>query len=102
MRMKDAELERLYRSTAWRKVRLFVLTRDGWVCQINTDPPHGADSVDHIVSPRDGGPFLDLTNLRAACKAHNSGRGAAMNNRARAAAYRHEVKHRQRQPLREW
>ena len=60
---------------AWRRVRLLVLARDGWQCQIKGPRCTGtADTVDHIVPLADGGPMYDLGNLRAACARCNYGR----------------------------
>lgn len=65
-----------YSSATWRRVRLFVLRRDGYVCRIRlsgcTDV---ATEADHIVSIDDGGAWYDPLNLRAACKHCNSLRG---------------------------
>jgi 5-methylcytosine-specific restriction endonuclease McrA len=56
----------------WRKVRRVVLARDEHRC---TECGAPATSVDHIV-PKDEAPALmyELSNLRAACRAHNEGR----------------------------
>lgn len=59
----------------WRQVRLVVLQRDGWLCQIRGDKCKvAATEVDHIVSWRAGGALYDLDNLRAACEPCNRGR----------------------------
>lgn len=50
------------RGSAWRKLRLEVLQRDGWTCaacgawleEDHVDPAHRA-SVDHIVAKANGG-----------------------------------------------
>lgn len=66
---------------AWRRLRLAVLERDGWVCQVPVDAagritPAGrpcgqpATTADHIV-PRVLGGLDTLANLRAACQPHN-------------------------------
>lgn len=59
----------------WKKVRLLVLERDKWRCQIRASYCTGAATeVDHIVPTRSGGAMYDLRNLRAACRSCNSGR----------------------------
>jgi len=74
----------------WRKVRLEVLERDGWLCQIRGPRCKiVATDADHIVSWRDGGPLFDLSNLRAACSKCNRGRD-------------HGRRARRRRPSREW
>lgn len=64
-------------STAqWQRVRLMVLERDGWVCQIRLPKcTRRAEQVDHIISWRDGGSKFDPSNLRAACAYCNNARG---------------------------
>ena len=74
---------------AWRKLRLAVLDRDRWLCQIKgPDCARYATQVDHIVARADGGAMWDTTNLRAACRACNSRGGAERTNSRRSAAYR--------------
>ena len=77
-----------YNSPAWRRVRLAVLNRDGWVCQIRGPRCEvQANQADHVIPWRVGGAIFDPDNLRAACGPCNAGR-----------AY-HETK---RRPSREW
>ena len=59
----------------WRKLRVEVLERDGYLCQLCFDPRVPADSADHIVPLVAGGPSV-LENLRAAHRGCNTGRGA--------------------------
>jgi 5-methylcytosine-specific restriction endonuclease McrA len=64
---------------AWRRIRLYVLDRDGWRCQLPADDRPGpcldlAEHVDHITSRAEGGTD-DPANLRAACAFHNLRRG---------------------------
>ena len=65
----------LYGTARWRKIRLYVLERDGYECQI-----HGptctliATLVDHIHPPDKGGAMFDPSNLRAACAGCNNWR----------------------------
>lgn len=65
---------------AWRRVRLLVLERDGWRCQLPADAGAGlclawASHVDHITARVHGGTDAPA-NLRAACARHNLARGA--------------------------
>lgn len=56
----------------WRRTRLLVLERDGWLCRV--PDPHActlvATDVDHI-RPRQHGGTDELANLRAACSTGN-------------------------------
>lgn len=61
----------------WKRDRLAILERDGWVCQF----PDGdgicgkpATHVDHIL-PRSHGGTQDPQQLRAACEHHNLSKG---------------------------
>lgn len=66
---------------AWRRIRSYILERDGWRCQV--PGPDGAlclayaGTVDHIV-PRALGGTDDPSNLRAACATCNSRAGATV------------------------
>lgn len=61
---------------AWRTVRLTILERDGYHCQLRLPGcTYKATTVDHIVEVVRGGRRLDPTNLRAACMHCNSKRG---------------------------
>ena len=65
----------IYDTRAWRACRAFVLSRDGYRCQIGGPKCRGvATEADHIVPVRLGGAPYDLNNLRAACKSCNAGR----------------------------
>lgn len=67
----------VYQSQAWRRVRLEVLERDGWLCQIRGPRCSvQADQADHIVPFARGGDAYDPANLRAACAPCNLGRRA--------------------------
>jgi 5-methylcytosine-specific restriction endonuclease McrA len=64
----------------WRRLRRFVLARDGYACQVPVDDAGRlcralASHVDHIV-PRVAGGTDDPANLRAACQPCNLRRGA--------------------------
>lgn len=58
---------------AWRAVRIEVLARDGYICQLRThcDGAH-ATTVDHSLALANGGERLNVANLKAACLACNS------------------------------
>lgn len=81
----------------WRKIRLDVLQDDEWQCQMPIDE-HGlydpteqgppcmayANTVDHIIEVTiDPTLRLERTNLRAACKSHNSSKAAHNTNAKR-------------------
>lgn len=64
-----------YAHGSWPRIRLAVLERDGWICQIRGK--HcliRASEADHIIPISQGGAWLDPNNLRAACKPCNTGR----------------------------
>lgn len=67
-------------SRSWRKVRLQVLARDGWVCRMVQGCTARAEHVDHVLPVVLGGTD-DPSNLRAACAAHNIGAGAGLAQR---------------------
>jgi len=61
---------------AWKHARLAILARDRYTCQIRRAGCTGrATQVDHIVPLAHGGPRLDPTNLRAACRHCNIAEG---------------------------
>ena len=65
----------VYHQPAWKRLRKFVLVRDGYLCKIGLPGCRGAaTAVDHIVELADGGPALDARNLQAACVTCNSGK----------------------------
>lgn len=65
----------VYAIGAWPKIRLAVLERDEWVCQIQgRHCLKRATEADHIIPIAAGGAWLDMDNLRAACKPCNVGR----------------------------
>jgi 5-methylcytosine-specific restriction endonuclease McrA len=57
----------------WRKVREYVLIRDGHVCHWCGAP---ANTADHVVPLIDGGARLDPANVVAACRSCNGARTA--------------------------
>ncbi len=77
-----------YRDPRWKAVRLAVLRRDAYTCQIKRPKCRTlATEVDHIRAVSDGGAPFDAANLRAACKGCNVGarnvRVAALAKQAR-------------------
>lgn len=59
----------------WRTIRLEVLERDGYSCQVRLPGcTRLATTVDHIVPWRLGGDWWNRENLRAACSHCNSSR----------------------------
>lgn len=72
---REGPFSELYRSSVWRRIRLVILKRDGYRCQVRGRRCTGvATEVDHIVRLIDGGAPLDPDNLRAACRRCNRGR----------------------------
>lgn len=72
-------LRRAGSTRAWRRMRLLVLERDRWRCQLPADDGSGlclayADHVDHITARAHGGTD-EPANLRASCAHHNLLRG---------------------------
>jgi 5-methylcytosine-specific restriction endonuclease McrA len=68
---------------AWRKTRVFILERDGYVCQIRGPHCEGyASQVDHVIARHEGGAMFDPSNLRAACAKCNGGRRTDRNTTA--------------------
>ncbi|HWO71207.1 MAG TPA: HNH endonuclease signature motif containing protein [Actinomycetota bacterium] len=92
---------RLFSTPRWRKLREFVLERDGWRCQIRLPGCEGeAREVDHIRPLELGGPAWDPGNLRAACSYCNRSRGASLLGRLRAQALAREKGRPVRDPCR--
>lgn len=59
----------------WRRIRLEILERDGYRCQIRgPNCTKVADQVDHIIPAEQGGAPYEHSNLRAACRRCNVGR----------------------------
>jgi 5-methylcytosine-specific restriction endonuclease McrA len=60
-----------YAHRCWPRLRLMILRRDGWVCQIKLPGCRTvASHCDHIIPWEEdgtGGPWFDPNNLRAAC-----------------------------------
>jgi len=78
----------IYGTSKWRRVRLEILTRDSYVCQIHLPGVCSlrASMVDHIVPIAEGGEPYDVTNLRAACGPCNSRLGGRLGNLRKALA----------------
>ncbi|CAB4159711.1 McrA Restriction endonuclease [uncultured Caudovirales phage] len=60
-------------SRAYKKQRLVVLARDGYVCHYCGET---ADTVDHIQSIKNGGDPMSLENMVSACRRCNSAKGS--------------------------
>jgi 5-methylcytosine-specific restriction protein A len=74
----------LHGGRRWRDLRLRILARDGYECQIRAKGcTRVANQVDHIVELADGGAKYDPRNLRASCAYCNMSRGAAFGNARR-------------------
>jgi 5-methylcytosine-specific restriction protein A len=68
-------------SGPWAHIRLYVLARDNYLCQIKLKGcTTTATTADHIVPLADGGTH-DPDNCRAACLHCNSSLGAQLANR---------------------
>jgi len=57
----------------YKRVRLVVLARDGYVCAYCGQD---ANTVDHVVSIKAGGDPISLENMVACCKRCNSSKGS--------------------------
>jgi hypothetical protein len=62
-----------YGTGQWKKIRLSVLARDGYICAYCGNGE--ANTVDHIISLAKGGAPYDLDNLVACCLSCNSAKG---------------------------
>jgi 5-methylcytosine-specific restriction endonuclease McrA len=60
-------------SRAYKKQRLIVLSRDGYTCYYCGND---ANTVDHIVSLKNGGDPISLENMIACCSRCNSSKGS--------------------------
>ena len=61
---------------AWRRLRISILNRDAWMCQICGKHLVGPDAtVDHRLAKVNGGTD-EPGNLVAMCRRHNSSKGA--------------------------
>ena len=60
----------------WEKIRLAILQRDGYICQLCH---RYGDTVDHITPIHAGGTH-DFSNLRCLCRTCNSRLGAQYGN----------------------
>jgi hypothetical protein len=61
----------------WKKTRLAVLARDGYVCSYcGTHLDDNNATVDHIQSRVSGGDIFNLDNLTSACRRCNQSKGA--------------------------
>jgi 5-methylcytosine-specific restriction endonuclease McrA len=64
-------------TTAWRRLRLAVLERDGYICRLRIPGvcTTRATHCDHVV-PKSRGGLDTMENCRASCAACNTHRGA--------------------------
>jgi 5-methylcytosine-specific restriction endonuclease McrA len=60
-------------SREYKKIRLIVLARDGYVCYYCGQD---ANTVDHIIAISNGGNPVDPSNLISACRRCNSSKGS--------------------------
>jgi hypothetical protein len=82
----------VYRSAHWRRVREFVLDRDGWRCNwcgCDLRDPCVTAVGDHLISPIDRPDLALMTdNVVAACSRCNTARANASAQARRAAKHR--------------
>lgn len=85
------------RGSAWAKLRLYVLERDGWVCRMPrclhpagraidrrlSGTARWGPTVDHVIERALGGPLEDPRFLRAAHRHCNVAAGGALGGRMR-------------------
>lgn len=64
--------ERQLHSGKWKKLRIKVLDRDGWLCALCGAV---ANTVDHIHPRVKGGDMWAMDNLQSLCKSCNSSKG---------------------------
>ena len=79
--------QRVYNTSKWRRIRVEVLERDGYVCRIGIEGvcTGHAEVVDHVIPIVAGGDPFDVDNLRAACRPCNSTLGGIVGQRRREA-----------------
>jgi 5-methylcytosine-specific restriction endonuclease McrA len=79
--------DRRYGSLRWKRLRLAVLARDNYECQIEGPRCRGVASSVHHVIPSSEAPhlFFDAGNLQASCGACNYSAGAYMTRDSRRA-----------------
>ena len=72
--------DKRYKLKRWTDLRLRVLRRDLWACQLVPGCPWPATVADHIIAVYPGMPdseFFDPANLQASCREHNLAKGTA-------------------------
>ena len=69
--------ERALHSGKWKKLRITVLDRDGWLCAVCGAV---ANTVDHIYPRVKGGDMWAMDNLQSLCKSCNSSKGGRFFN----------------------
>ena len=79
----SADSDPRYKTPEWQRLRLRVLTRDNYRCQMQRAGCTGhATQADHILSPLEGGDFWDEDgNVRAACVSCNASAGGELGAR---------------------
>lgn len=71
-----------FSSPRWQRLRLKILERDGYRCQVRGPKCTAkATQADHIIPVADGGSMWDPENLRAACQWCNTWRAQRQKNR---------------------
>jgi 5-methylcytosine-specific restriction protein A len=76
----------------WQRLRLAVLDRDRWQCQMRGPHcTHHATHVDHVIPLVDGGGD-DPANLRAACRTCNTEAGGGLARRYRTTVARYHTR----------
>lgn len=71
-----------YSSPRYQRLRLQILERDGYICQVRGPKCKGkATQLDHIVPTADGGSMFDPANCRAACSWCNTWRAQRQKSR---------------------
>lgn len=66
-------MKRPYDMPQWRTLRIRILERDSYRCQIRmTGCTVTADRVDHIIGWKQGGAWVDPANLQASCRSCNT------------------------------
>jgi 5-methylcytosine-specific restriction endonuclease McrA len=92
----------------WKRLRLTILERDGWLCQIGRDGcTIRATCVDHIVPLVANGEWHEPTNLRAACDHCNKSRNTLrqvviIDGSDLTSSPRRPESHREAKPSRKW
>jgi 5-methylcytosine-specific restriction endonuclease McrA len=85
--------DRLLWTRGYKRLRLLVLDRDRWTCQVRGPGCKGyATEVDHVIPRMDGGSVYDMANLRASCRSCNAGRANHRRGGVRRSVPTYEVR----------